>query len=130
MKRLLFVISYLDKGGTERALSNITTHFPQEWDIDILVNDNSVIDYPFRGNSLTLGITEKPKTGSVVFQLKVLVKRIKRLRQLKRKGKYQACISFLDSAHVANLLSGKRYCRVILSVRSSLRQASKLPQYK
>lgn len=130
MKKVLFVISYLDKGGAERALSNITTHFPQEWDIDILVNDNSVIDYPFRGNILTLGITEKPKTSSVIFQLKVLVKRIKKLRQLKKRGNYQACVSFLDSANVANLLSGKRYCRVILSVRSSLKQASKLPQYK
>ncbi len=130
MKRALFVISYLDKGGTERALSNITTHFPQEWDIDILVNDNSVIDYPFRGNILTLGITEKPRTSSVVFQLKVLIKRIKRLRQLKMRGNYQACVSFLDSANVANLLSGKRYCRVILSVRSSLKQAERQPQYK
>lgn len=130
MKRVLFVISYLDKGGAERALSNITTHFPREWDIDILVNDDKVIDYPFRGNILTLGITEKPKTGSVWFQLKVLIKRIRRLRHLKRNGGYQACISFLDSANVANILSGRKGCNVILSVRSSLRQSAKKPQYK
>lgn len=130
MKRILFLISYLDKGGTERALSNITTHFPQEWDIDILVNDNRVIDYPFRGRILTLGITERPQTSSIFFQLKVLLKRVKRLRKLKKQGNYQACVSFLDSANVANILSGKRYCRVIVSVRSSLMQSAQLPQYK
>lgn len=130
MKRVLFVISYLDKGGAERVLSNITIHFPQEWDIDILVNDDRVIDYPFRGSILTLGIKENPKTDSVFFQLKVLLKRIRRLRQLKKRGNYQACVSFLDSANVANILSGKRFCRIILSVHSSLKQSAKLPQYK
>ncbi len=130
MKKVLFVISYLDKGGAERALSNITTHFPEEWDIDILVNNDSAMDYPFRGRILSLGIMEKPKTHSVIFQLKVFLKRIKTLRRLKREERYQACVSFLDSANIANILSGKRYCRVIVSIRSSLMESARLPQYK
>lgn len=130
MKRILFVIPYLVEGGAERALSNITNHLPKDWNIDILVNDDSVIDYPFRGNILTLGITDKPRTGSVSFQFKVLIKRIKRLKQLKKTGNYQACISFLDSANIANILSGKRYCRIVVSVRISLIQSAQLPQYR
>lgn len=129
-KKILFVIPYLVEGGAERALSNITMHFPMDWDIDILVNDDKVIDYPFRGNIMALGITEKPKTSSVLFQFRVFLRRARKLRNLKKAKKYQACISFLDSANVANILSGKRYCHVILSVRISLKQSAKSPQYR
>lgn len=130
MKKVLFVISYLGKGGAERALSNITTHFPADWDIDILINEDRGSDYPFRGKILTLGFTEKPKMDSIIFQFKVFLRRILKLRRLKKEGNYQACISFLDSANIANILSGKRYCKVIVSVRNSLVQSAKTPQYK
>lgn len=130
MKKVLFVISSLKKGGAERALSNITVHFPKEWGIDILVNNDDVIDYPFRGNIITLGIAGKTWTNSVFFHFKLLIKRMKMLRRLKKSGEYQACISFQDSANIANVLSGKRYCRVILSVRNSLQQSAKLAEYK
>lgn len=130
MKRVLFVISSLKKGGAERALSNITIHFPKEWDIDILVNNDEVIDYPFRGNIITLGIVGETWKNSVIFQFKLLIKRIKKLRQLKKSGKYQVCISFLDSANIANILSGKKHCKVVLSVRNSLQQSATAREYK
>lgn len=130
MKRVLFVIPYLDSGGAERALSNITTHFPEEWDINILVNSDKFIDFPFKGEIISLGIDEKPKTGSILFQLKAFIKRVIALRRLKKQGNYSACISFLDSANVANILAGRFQCRTIVSVRNSLQQQSKLPQYK
>lgn len=130
MKKVLFVIPYLVEGGTERALSNITTFFPSDWQIDILVNDKKNAAYPFRGNIIELGFKGEPRTGSVLFQAKVFFKRTRRLKQLKKSGGYQACISFLDSANVANILSGKSFCKVIVSVRNSLVQQGKLPQYK
>lgn len=130
MKKVLFVIPYLVEGGAERALSNITTHFPSEWHIDILVNDDTVVDYSYKGTVLTLGFTGKMKTDSVLFQFRVLLRRVRRLRNLKKNGDYQACVSFLDSANIANILSGRRYCRTVLSVRISLRQAVIRPQYK
>ena len=86
-KKILFVIPYLAKGGAEKILSNITIHFPGEWEIDILVNDDQVIDYPFKGNIITLGVTEKPKLNSVLFQFRVFLKRIRKLRKLKKEGK-------------------------------------------
>ena len=130
MKKVLFVISYLDKGGTERALSNITMNFPKEFEIEILVNSDKVVDYPYKGRIISLGIDEKPRTGSALFQLGVLIKRVKKLRILKKQNHYAACISFLDSANIANIISGKKYCKTIVSVRNSLKEQQKLPQYK
>ena len=43
MKKVLFVIRSLGGGGAQRALSNIVTHFPPEWDIDILVNHENLV---------------------------------------------------------------------------------------
>jgi len=123
--KILFVISYLDKGGAEKILSNITTHLPEEWDIDIMVNNDKVIDYPFRGNILSLGITEQPRTGSLLFQIKVLLKRIKYLRYLKKSGGYQVCISFMDSANVAGILSGNKYCKNIINIVNNMSASEK-----
>ena len=130
MKKVLFVISYLDKGGAERALSNITLNFPKEYSIDILVNSDKYIDYEYNANIISMGIDEKPKTGSVFFQLKVLLKRIKRLKKMKKSGEYTACISFLDSANIANILAAGKSCRTIVSVRNSLKKKSAQPQYR
>lgn len=130
MKKILFVIPYLHKGGAERVVSNLTMNFPNDWDIDILINSDKYIDYPVRGNIISLGIDEKPRTGSVLFQFKVFVKRVMKLYKLKKENHYKACISHLDSANVANILSGKFQCRVIVTAHSSLVQQSRLPQYK
>lgn len=127
---LLLHLPYLEAGGTERALSNITTHFPDDWVIDILVNNDQVIAYPYRGNIISLGIMDRTKEHLLVFQLYVLLKRIQELKRLKRSKKYYACVSFLDSANVANIISGSNDCKVLVSVRNSLLQQNKLPQFR
>lgn len=129
-KRVLFVIPYLSIGGAERALSNIVMHFPKDWEMDILVNSDKRIDYPYKGRLLSLKIDENPKTDSVIFQAKVFLKRWRTLIKLKRENKYTACVSFLDSTNIANILSGNKECRVIVSVRNSLANQASLPQYK
>ena len=77
MKKVLFVIETLRGGGAERAVSNIVTHFPKEWEIDILINDESLIGYPYRGNILSLSRPEKimhqnrnrsPKKKNILFK--------------------------------------------------------------
>lgn len=129
-KRLLFVISYLHIGGAERALAEITRNLPKEWEIDILLNGNQPIEFEYRGNLLFLGIDEKPKMASVFFHAKILYRRLVTMRKLKRSGKYMACISFLDSANVANILTKTGKCKTIISVRNSLKNKAMLPQYK
>ena len=54
--RLLFVISTLNTGGAQRALSNIVCGLPNYYDIDILLNDDKDICYPFKGTVISLGL--------------------------------------------------------------------------
>ena len=73
MKKVLFVIETLRGGGAERAVSNIVTHFPKEWEIDILINDESLIGYPYRGNILSLS---RPEKKSFIYFTTNIIKRI------------------------------------------------------
>ncbi len=130
LKKVLFVIPYLYEGGAQRALSNIQMNFPDDWEIETLVNSEYKKAFPFRGTIHSLGIKEKPKTGSVFFQFRVFIRRIMKLYELKKNGNYAACVSFSDSASVANILTGNKYCKTIISVRVSLSGSKNLPQYK
>ena len=130
MKKVLFVIPYLYGGGAEKVLSTVTTNFPKEYDIDILANSDSKIGYEYRGNIISLGMDRPENVMSVWFQFKVFLKRIKKLRKLKKTGEYLACYSFIDSANIANVISGNKKCKTIISVHTSLVSSNKIPQYK
>lgn len=130
MKKVLFVISSLGVGGAQRALAEITKHLPEDWKIDILLNGRQPIEFEYRGNLLFLGMDKKPNMSSILFHAKLLYKRVAMLRKLKKSGRYDACISFLDSANVANILTKNAKCKTIISARSTLSKQAKMPQYK
>ena len=117
MKRVLFVIETLRGGGAERALSNIVTHFPMDWHIDILVNDKSLIEYPFRGNILSLFSPEKI---SRLYFIKNVIKRTLYLMKVKKRNGYDACVSFLEGPNISNIVSGNKYCKTVVSIRSQI----------
>ena len=128
-KKVLFVIPYLYEGGAQRFLSNLQSCFPEDWEIETLVNSEYKKAYQFRGLIHTLDVNEVPRTGSVFFQFRVFVRRLLKLRKLKKTGEYSACVSMIDSSNVANILSGNRKCRTIISVVTSLSSIRNLPQY-
>ena len=128
MKKILFVITRLGGGGAERALCNLTFALPEDVKYDILVSCKSDNDYPHKGKVVSLGMEPIGKL-TLSFQVKSFLKRIAALRRLKKQKHYDACISFLDSANIANILSGKRYCKTIVSVRNTLSQ-SRSKEYK
>lgn len=117
MKRVLFVIETLRGGGAERALSNIVTHFPDGWNIDILINDKTLIEYPYRGNILTLSSPEKK---SPLYFIKNVIIRILYLIKIKKRNKYDACVSFLEGPNISNIISGNKYCKTIVSIRNHI----------
>lgn len=125
MKKILFVISTLTGGGAERVVSNLTLEMCKYVDIDILVNSVSEQDYPVEGNIISLGM--KPRRyKNIWYQLRAFYKRFITLRKLKRRNNYCACISILDSANIANILTGKKYCDIILTEHNTLSECNTL----
>lgn len=122
MKKIAFLISSLNTGGAQRAVSNITMNWPDDFEIDLILNDSRNIKYPYKGRIIDLGLNEPKSRTSIFYQIKVLIKRIRILKKLKKKNNYIACISFLDSANIANILTKVTGCKTIVSVRSELSQ--------
>ncbi|MBR6329213.1 MAG: glycosyltransferase [Lachnospiraceae bacterium] len=119
--KILFLISTLTGGGAERAVCNLSTALKDRAEIDILVNATSPYDYAHSGNVITLGMPFTKKL-TLFTQLRVLFKRLSTLRRLKKTGGYDACISFMDSSNFANILSGGRHTKVVVSERIMLSQ--------
>lgn len=118
--KILFFISSLENGGAERAMSNITTHLSGV-EADILLNSISEYDYPTQANIISLGM--KPSIHkNCIYQIRALCRRIPKLYFLKKRNHYDACISFMDSANICNIITGKKYCKTIVSVRIKISQ--------
>jgi glycosyltransferase involved in cell wall biosynthesis len=126
MKRVLFIISSLTEGGAQRAVSNIVTHLPDDWEIDILLNTSSRITYPYRGNIIDLHLAIPQNRNGLVYQSRMFFRRYKVLRKIKKNNNYAACISFSESANIVNVITGRKYCRVLLSVRINISNDSTL----
>lgn len=128
-RRIAIVISSLCRGGAERAASDMSLHWPKDWNIDLIINCKDEIEYPYRGNIIDLGLKPKKNKLDILYQVKVFFIRIKNLKKLKREQNYDACISFMDSANIANILTGKRYCKVIGTVHTNIKAKDQF-QYK
>ncbi len=117
MKKILFVISTLNTGGAQRAFANMSLGLPEGWGADFLLNDDQNISYDYRGNIISLGVAPQADKTKLSYQLRVFLRRIFRLRQLKATGEYVACISGLASANAVNILTGNKFCKTIVSFR-------------
>ena len=125
-KRILFIISSLNAGGAQRLLSDIVCNLPEEkYDIDILLNDRGNVVFPYRGNLIDLSVKD-PKNqnrNSMPYQLRVFIKRCRILKKLKKTRQYTACVSFMESANIVNVLTGRRHCKTIVTVNNCYRRA-------
>ena len=114
-KKVLFIISSLNFGGAQKVVSNITTSLPNEYDIDILLNTDKDIEYDYRGQIYSLNVKEPKSREGIVYQFRVFWRRLGYIRRLKRKNKYDAVVSILTSANVANVLCKTKDCKSIIT---------------
>ena len=115
MKKILMVVSTLNNGGAQKIMSNIMMSLPSDWTVDIILNDVEKIAYPYKGNIISLGLKSQLDKTKVWYQLKVFLKRMQVVHKYKKSGEYVACLSALTSANAVNVLTGKKYCRCVLS---------------
>lgn len=124
------IVSTLNTGGAQKVLSNMVMNLPEDYEADILLNDTENIMYPYKGNLISLGFGSQADKLNLLYQLKVFLKRIAVLRKMKASGEYVAAISFLDSANIANIISGKRNCKTLVSVHNNLTESAVSWKYK
>ena len=118
--KLLFIISSLNTGGAQSAMANLSIALSSLYDIDWLVNSDERIAYDYKGNLISLGLHEPENRNNLSYQLKALIKRLKKIKGLKNTGEYIAVVSFLESANTANVLTGNKYAKTIISQRNTV----------
>lgn len=127
-KRIALVMNTLSDGGTERMISNLSRGLSGKYDIDIVLNDDYHIDYPFKGRIISLELPHKLERMGMIYQVLALIKRTYILRRLKRHKKYSAVVSFSEMTSIANVLSGNRDVKTIVSVRNAIDMQKKSGQ--
>ncbi len=122
--KILLIVSSLDRGGAQRVAANLSLGLPKDYEIDFLLNSSKEVVYDYRGNIINLGLGKHDNKESLFYQIKVFIRRCVVLKKLKKTGHYDAAISFLDSANIANIITGNKHCKTILSVHTTLSRMS------
>ncbi|WP_156573216.1 glycosyltransferase [Bacillus luti] len=115
-KNLAIIITKLEGGGAERMASNLSILLSEKYNVSLIVFDTKDIKYPYNGQLIDLGI---PAANNPLNRIFNLVRRVKKLRDLKKKLNINFSISLLDGPNIVNILS-RQEDRVIISVRNKL----------
>lgn len=115
-KNLAIIITKLEGGGAERMASNLSILLSEKYNVSLIVFDTNDIKYPYNGQLIDLGIPAANNPLNRVFNL---VRRVKKLRDLKKKLNINVSVSLLDGPNIVNILS-RQEDRVIISVRNKL----------
>lgn len=119
-KRIALVVNSLSGGGAERTAANLSRTLSDRYDIDIIVNEDAVPQYPHQGNLLTLQMPACRNRLNTGYQLKALLRRTRLLRRLKRQRHYTAVLSFSEMTNLANVLTGGK---TLISVHNSVKNS-------
>ena len=118
-KKVAFIVSSLNMGGAQRAVSSIVSNLPEDWDIRLVLNSDKNISYPYKGEIVSLGIDGGGSRTGLLYQTRVFIKRYFYIKKMKKDERFDAVISFLDSANILNILTGKSG-KNIISVRNCI----------
>ena len=119
-KRIALVVNSLSGGGAERTVANLSKALSDKYTVDIVVNDKEHLEYPYKGNIVSLNMPPMSARMNASYQVRGILKRTAVLRRLKKKRKYTAVLSFSEMTNVANVLSGNHYGKTIISIRNSV----------
>ena len=114
MKKILFIVPSLSKGGAERVVATLSRSLSSEYDINIAVFSSKRIDYEYEGELIDLEIPESQNR---------LIKNFKALRGIKKIKKEiepDVSVSFLPEPNLINVLSRTEKEKTIISVRNML----------
>ena len=125
-KRIAFVVNTLSGGGAERTVANLSRILSEHFNIDIIVNDDVHLEYPYKGWVFSLKMPADANIMGTAYQIKALVRRVRLLKKLKNRRDYVAVLSFSEMTNLANVLSGKGKqgnTKRIISVHNSVKNS-------
>lgn len=115
-KNILLIIPNLDAGGAQRSFAKLSVELSKKHNVYVGVfNTYSGIAYPLGGQLIDLDV---PGGGNWFSKLLNFTRRVRKLREVKKKFNIDTSISFLEGADYVNILS-RRNDKIIFSIRGS-----------
>lgn len=135
MKICFFVGAMIEKGGSERVLSNLTKYFSNYCKVELLTILNSKMAYEIDDKvkiySLDDNKTEEYKKEMKMLKIPKYIKRFKRFNKYLKESKPDIIVSFMPEASFFSMLSfeNKKITKII-SVRNDPKREFKNIVYK
>ena len=116
--KIAFVIYSLDKGGAERVVSLLSLELSKQYDVSIIVFENSIV-YEYGGEIFDLQLpAKKGKIAKIIN----IFKRTKSLKKILQQKNFDKIFAFMESAYMPAILTG---FEVVASVRNNPHKYSK-----
>ena len=115
-KKIALMIGALNSGGAERVVAHLSHALEKQYDVHLILFEDSMVEYDCGGTLHNLNIPAK--SGNPIVKIGLLKKRVSALKKLIRDEKIECVISFLDSPNFVNLLTRAKGCRKIISIRN------------
>lgn len=116
MKNIAIIITKLNGGGAERCASNLSIELSKKYNVKLIVFDATNMTYPYGGELISLDITS---SNGLLSKAVNVIKRVKKVRDIKKKYEIDCAISLLDGPNIVNVLSSYKE-KTIVSVRNML----------
>lgn len=103
-KNLVLLIPQLRHGGAERVVSHLSNLLSEDFNIKIVVFDDTTITYEYSGELISLDIP-LDATSNIIKKTINTIRRLHRFNKYKKINDIKTTYSFGDSANVINVLS-------------------------
>jgi glycosyltransferase involved in cell wall biosynthesis len=121
--RIAFLLSHLNKGGMQRAVSNLTRALPDGVRRYVVYFGTEHPGFPFDATEVLLEARGDERSG-FVRKAATALRRIRLLRGFVRSERIEAVVSFGEAANVLNLAT-PHAARKVISIRVSLEASLK-----
>ena len=115
-KTILLIIHRLNHGGAEKILSQLSLMLEDVYNVIVITFDGQGQMYETGGQLIDLQL---PASDNKVVQSINLIRRVRKVRNIKRDNSVSCSISFLNGPNLINYLS-RYHDKVIMSVRTFL----------
>lgn len=115
-KKIGLLIPALNGGGAERVVSRLTGILGREYEVFLILFEDTYIKYDYKAQLINLNI--KSQNGCILKKIFLPIRRYKKLKRIKKELNLDVVISFLDSANIVNILSRIPTCKTVVSVRN------------
>lgn len=126
MKKVLFVNSSLDGGGSEKVMTILANQMAKDgYEVTMVLCIHGEEVYHLDRNIKSIYLPENNENG-----IKMRITRLKELRKVIRNEKPEVIISFMSQINIYTILSSIGVCRnVIVSERADPKQRSKILRF-